>query len=71
METSEKICPPIIKRPLGRPRIVPPDEPKRRHKCRRCGMYGHHERTCKNSAPLDSTSQGSHEASTNKRSKSN
>ncbi|KAJ9552717.1 hypothetical protein OSB04_016762 [Centaurea solstitialis] len=62
METSEKICPPIIKRPPGRPkknRIVPPDEPKRRHKCRRCGMFGHHERTCKNSAPLDNTSQGS------------
>ena len=67
--TTEKIYPPIIKRPPGRPkknRIVPPDEPKKRHRCPRCGMYGHHERTCKNSAPF-STPEGSHETSTSKR----
>ncbi|KAJ9561356.1 hypothetical protein OSB04_006516 [Centaurea solstitialis] len=59
--SSENKYPHIIKRPLGRPKkniIVPPDEPKRRHKCRRFSMYRHHERTCKNSAPLDNTSQG-------------
>ena len=59
IETTEKIYPPIIKRPSGRPkknRIVPRDETKKRHRCPRCGMYGHDERTCKNSA-----SQGSDE----------
>ena len=49
----EKIYPPIVKRPPERPkkkRIVPRDEPKKRHRCPRCGMYGHHEKTCKNDA---------------------
>ncbi|KAI3519078.1 hypothetical protein L1887_08086 [Cichorium endivia] len=65
LETTEKIYPPIIKRPPGRPkknRIVPRDEPKKRHKCARCGMYGHHQRTCKNPAP-----QGCDAAFTRKR----
>ncbi|CAH1443875.1 unnamed protein product [Lactuca virosa] len=65
IETVEKIYPPIIKRPPGRPkknRIIPHDEPKKRHRCPRCGMYGHHQRTCKNPA-----SQGFDEASSSKR----
>ncbi|KAL4569886.1 hypothetical protein LXL04_025532 [Taraxacum kok-saghyz] len=61
----EKIYPPIIKRPPGRPKkkkIVPRDEPKKRHRCPRCGMYGHHEKTCKNDAR-----QGFDDASSSKR----
>ncbi|XP_078180488.1 uncharacterized protein LOC144574401 [Carex rostrata] len=57
---EEKIYPPTIKRPPGQPkkcRFVPSDEPKRKHKCRRYGMYGHHQKTCKNPAPLVTTSQ--------------
>ncbi|KAL4575445.1 hypothetical protein LXL04_022289 [Taraxacum kok-saghyz] len=52
----EKIYPPIIKRPVGRPkkkRIKSSGESKRRHKCPRCGEYGHREKTCKNPAPQD------------------
>lgn len=58
IETMDKIYPPTIKRPAGRPkknRIVPHDEVKKRHKCKRCGNYGHQERTCKNPTPLVST----------------
>ncbi|XP_078171459.1 uncharacterized protein LOC144565543, partial [Carex rostrata] len=58
--TEDKIYPPTIKRPPGRPkknRYVSSDEPTRKHKCRRCGMYGHHQKTCKNPAPLMTTSQ--------------
>nr|KAJ0207509.1 hypothetical protein LSAT_V11C500261200 [Lactuca sativa]KAJ0207802.1 hypothetical protein LSAT_V11C500261320 [Lactuca sativa] len=65
IETVDKIYPPIIKRPPGRPkknRIVPRDEPKKRHRCPRCGMYGHHQRTCKNPAH-----QGFDETSTSKK----
>nr|XP_043618129.1 uncharacterized protein LOC122589870 [Erigeron canadensis] len=50
-ETSERIYPPILKRPPGRPRkdrIKPPGEAKRKKKCPRCGGYGHHEKKCKN-----------------------
>ncbi|KAL4562019.1 hypothetical protein LXL04_034207 [Taraxacum kok-saghyz] len=50
---GEKIYPPIIKRPAGRPRknrIKASTESKRRHKCPRCGEYGHREKTCKNPA---------------------
>ncbi|XP_071726878.1 uncharacterized protein [Rutidosis leptorrhynchoides] len=50
--TQDKIYPPIIKRPPGQPkkkRIVPSNEPKRRQRCARCGQYGHHDKTCKNS----------------------
>nr|KAJ0193211.1 hypothetical protein LSAT_V11C800418570 [Lactuca sativa] len=50
-KNEEKIYPPIIKCPPGRPRkniIKSSDESKRRHKCPRCGEYGHHEKTCKN-----------------------
>ncbi|KAK1434361.1 hypothetical protein QVD17_00100 [Tagetes erecta] len=50
---DEKIYPPSIKRPSGRPRknrIKSHDESKKRHKCSRCGEYGHHGKTCKNSA---------------------
>nr|KAJ0199786.1 hypothetical protein LSAT_V11C600341710 [Lactuca sativa] len=64
IETIEKIYSPIIKRPPGRPKknkIIPHDEPKKRHRCPRCGMFGHHEKTCKNPA-----SQGFDDASTNK-----
>lgn len=53
---GEKIYPPILKRPAGRPkknRIKASDEPKRRHKCPRCGQYGHREKTCKNTASQD------------------
>nr|XP_043625843.1 uncharacterized protein LOC122597295 [Erigeron canadensis] len=48
---GEKIYPPIIKRPPGRPkkkRIIPASEPKRRQQCARCGQYGHRDKTCKN-----------------------
>ncbi|CAH1433302.1 unnamed protein product [Lactuca virosa] len=65
IETVDKIFPPIIKRPPGRPkknRIILHDEPKKRHRCPRCGLYGHHQRTCKNPA-----SQGFDEASSSKR----
>nr|KAJ0204105.1 hypothetical protein LSAT_V11C500286440 [Lactuca sativa] len=66
IETNEKIYPPIIKRPPGRPkknRIKPPDEPtKKRHRCHRCGMYGHQQRTCKNPAR-----EGFDDASTSKK----
>ncbi|KAL4583846.1 hypothetical protein LXL04_008431 [Taraxacum kok-saghyz] len=55
METIEKIYP-------KKKRIVPCDEPKKIHRCPRCGMYGHHERTCKNPA-----SQASDHASTGKK----
>ncbi|KAJ9545468.1 hypothetical protein OSB04_025175 [Centaurea solstitialis] len=53
---GEKIYPPIIRRPAGRPkknRIKPSDESKRRHKCPRCGKFGHREKTCKNPASQD------------------
>ncbi|KAL7603764.1 hypothetical protein Lser_V15G16050 [Lactuca serriola] len=65
IETIDKIYPPIIKRPPGRPkknRIIPHDKPKKRHRCPRYGLYGHHQRTCKNLA-----SQGFDEASSSKR----
>ncbi|PWA64461.1 hypothetical protein CTI12_AA342820 [Artemisia annua] len=70
METEEKIYPPFIKRPAGRPRknrIVPHDESKRRHKCPRCNEYGHHSRTCKNPAFEPSQSSNKFQASTSKR----
>ncbi|KAK9069470.1 hypothetical protein SSX86_011374 [Deinandra increscens subsp. villosa] len=60
---TEKIYPPTIKRPPGRPRknrIKASDEPKKRHKCRRCGEYGHHAKTCKNPS-------SQHQPSTSKR----
>ncbi|GKE26804.1 transposase, MuDR, MULE transposase domain protein [Tanacetum coccineum] len=60
IDTSEKIYPPVIKRPVGRPkknRIVPHDETKKRRKCRRCGGYGHLQKTCKRSPSDASTSQ--------------
>ncbi|PWA84050.1 transposase, MuDR, MULE transposase domain protein [Artemisia annua] len=53
-ESGEKIFPPVIKRPIGRPiknRIVSHDESKRKKRCPRCHQTGHHEKTCKNSAP--------------------
>nr|KAJ0199389.1 hypothetical protein LSAT_V11C600310450 [Lactuca sativa] len=62
IEPVDKIYPPIIKRPPGRPKknkIIAHDEPK---KSPRCGIYGHHQRTCKNPA-----SQGFDEASSSKR----
>ncbi|KAL4584920.1 hypothetical protein LXL04_009531 [Taraxacum kok-saghyz] len=43
---GEKIYAPIITRPAGRPRknrIKASTESKRRHKCPRCGEYGHRE----------------------------
>ncbi|KAL4573192.1 hypothetical protein LXL04_019990 [Taraxacum kok-saghyz] len=52
-KVGEKIYPPIIKRPVGRlrkNRIKASTESKRRHKCPRCGEYGHREKTCKNPA---------------------
>nr|KAJ0187804.1 hypothetical protein LSAT_V11C900501810 [Lactuca sativa] len=66
-KNGEKIYPPIIKRPPGRPRknrIKSSDESKRRHKCPRCGEYGHREKTCKNPA---SQSFDQSETSTSKR----
>ncbi|KAI3795072.1 hypothetical protein L1987_37716 [Smallanthus sonchifolius] len=67
IDTGEKIYPPTIKRPPGRPRknrILSHDEPKRRHRCSRCSEYGHHAKTCKN-ASYQSFNQ--HESSTSKR----
>ncbi|KAK1431840.1 hypothetical protein QVD17_08555 [Tagetes erecta] len=69
IDTEEKIYPPNIKRPPGRPRknrIKPGDEQKKRHKCGRCGEYGHHQKTCKNAASQDqpSTSKRGRENST-------
>ncbi|MFS7939966.1 putative transcription factor interactor and regulator CCHC(Zn) family [Helianthus anomalus] len=67
IDNKEKIYPPAIKRPPGRPRkkrIRPGHEPKKRQKCPRCGEYGHREKTCNNSAPEDPTQQ---QASTSKR----
>ncbi|KAI3827087.1 hypothetical protein L1987_01151 [Smallanthus sonchifolius] len=66
IDTEEKICPPAIKRPSGilrKNRIKPNDESKKRHKCPRCGEYGHREKTCKNPASQDSIQ---HQASTSK-----
>ncbi|CAH1415299.1 unnamed protein product [Lactuca virosa] len=66
-KNEEKIYPPLIKRPPGRPRknrIKSSDESKRRHKCPRCGECGHREKTCKN--PASQNSDGS-ETSTSKR----
>lgn len=51
---GEKIYLPIMKYPPKRPRknrIKPSDDSKRRHKCLRCGGYGHCEKTCRNLAP--------------------
>ncbi|CAH1419725.1 unnamed protein product [Lactuca virosa] len=66
---GEKIYPPLMKRPSGRPkknRIKPSDEPKRRHKCSRCGEYGHREKTCKNPSS-QSIDQSETSTSTRKR----
>ncbi|CAI9278749.1 unnamed protein product [Lactuca saligna] len=68
-KNGEKIYPPIIKRPPGRPRknrTKSSDEPKRRHKCPRCGEYGHRQKTCKNPA---SQSFDQSETATSKRGK--
>ena len=54
MNLGYKMLPPILKRPAGRPRknrIKSSDEPKRSHKCTRCGQSGHHRKTCKNAVP--------------------
>ncbi|GKA56420.1 hypothetical protein Tco_0755492 [Tanacetum coccineum] len=51
IQPGEKIYPPIIKRPAGRPRknrIIAAEQLKRRHKCSKCGGYGHRPKTCKN-----------------------
>ncbi|GJR87114.1 putative transcription factor interactor and regulator CCHC(Zn) family protein [Tanacetum coccineum] len=65
--TEEKIYPPTMKRPVGRPRkvrIKAYDESKTKHKCPRCGKLGHYEKRCKNPAPQDSDQ---YQASTSKR----
>ncbi|GKB71848.1 transposase, MuDR [Tanacetum coccineum] len=69
LETGEKIYPPIIKRPAGRPRknrIVPADETKKRHRCKQCGQLGHRQKSCKN-PPAQSSELG--ETSSTKRSR--
>jgi SWIM zinc finger len=47
-----KLLPPVLKRPAGRPRknrIKASDETKKKsNKCSRCGLFGHHKNTCKN-----------------------
>jgi hypothetical protein len=52
LDLDYKILPPKLKRPARRPkknRLKPTDEPKKRsHRCARCGLYGHHQKTCKN-----------------------
>ncbi|KAL4583181.1 hypothetical protein LXL04_007747 [Taraxacum kok-saghyz] len=66
---KEKIYPPIIKCPAGRPiknRFKASDKSKRRHKCLRCGRLGYREKTCKNPA---SQSLDPSETSTSKRKK--
>nr|XP_043621620.1 uncharacterized protein LOC122593291 [Erigeron canadensis] len=53
MESGEKIYPPKIKRPAGRPkknRILQYDERQKKQKCLRCGQYGHRQKRCKNMA---------------------
>nr|XP_043616017.1 protein FAR-RED ELONGATED HYPOCOTYL 3-like [Erigeron canadensis] len=71
IDTEEKIYPPIIKRPPGRPkknRIVSRNEPKRRsHKCPRCGQFGHREKTCNNASSQSSDQYETSEAHNNKR----
>ncbi|KAL4567795.1 hypothetical protein LXL04_023389 [Taraxacum kok-saghyz] len=66
METIEKNIPTYYKTAVGKTqkkkRTEPRDEPKKRHRCPRCGIHGHHERTCKN--PV---SQASDHASTGKK----
>lgn len=69
-ETGEKVYPPVIKRPPGRPRknrIVPHDEGKRRHKCPICKQLGHHKNTCKNPEPEQPQGSDQFQASTSKR----
>nr|GEX57281.1 hypothetical protein [Tanacetum cinerariifolium]GEY37930.1 hypothetical protein [Tanacetum cinerariifolium] len=51
LQTEDKIYPPVIKHPIGRPRkkrIAVADEPKKRHRCKECGGYGHRQNSCKN-----------------------
>ncbi|GJR34719.1 transposase, MuDR, MULE transposase domain protein [Tanacetum coccineum] len=52
IQPGEKIYPPIIKRPAGRPRknrtIAADEHTKRRHNCSKCGGIGHRPKTCKN-----------------------
>nr|XP_043627818.1 uncharacterized protein LOC122599378 [Erigeron canadensis] len=71
IDTGEKIHPPITKRPPGRPRknrIISLDEPKRRrHKCSRCGQFGHREKTCNNLPSQGSDQYETSQASSNKR----
>ncbi|XP_020083436.1 uncharacterized protein LOC109706837 [Ananas comosus] len=54
------VLPPILARPAGRPRkkrIRGAGEMiKRKHKCARCGGFGHHARTCKNTVPVEGSS---------------
>lgn len=67
-ESGEKIFPPVIKRPIGRPRknrIVSHDESKRKKRCPRCHQTGHHEKSCKNPAPSKDFEES--QASTSKR----
>nr|GEV84374.1 hypothetical protein [Tanacetum cinerariifolium] len=66
-ESEEKIFPPVFKRPIERPRknrIVAHDESKRKKRCPRCLKTGHHEKSCKNSAPSKGFKES--EASTSK-----
>ncbi|XP_076905297.1 uncharacterized protein LOC143561018 [Bidens hawaiensis] len=56
IDTEEKIHPPAIKRPPGRPRknrIKPNDKTTKRQQCKRCGEYGHRQKKCKNAASED------------------
>jgi hypothetical protein len=48
-----KICPPLLERPLGRPRVqrirsyLEGKVNKKKVKCKRCGDFGHFTKTCK------------------------
>lgn len=51
---GDEILPPLLKRPLGRPKLsrrrepdeVPPEKKRYKMCCKCCGQFGHNERAC-------------------------